>query len=75
MRLVDALGITGGDVVALVGGGGKTTTMFRVAREIVEAGGRAISTTTTRIFGAQIALAPVHVPAAEAIKMLAPAAG
>jgi molybdenum cofactor cytidylyltransferase len=38
--------------------------MFRLAREVVEGGGRAITTTTTRIFGAQIALAPAHVPAA-----------
>ena len=49
------------EVVALVGGGGKTTAMFRLAREMVEKGERAITTTTTRIFGAQIALAPAHV--------------
>ena len=49
------------EVVALVGGGGKTTAMFRLAREMVEKGGSAITTTTTRIFGAQIALAPAHV--------------
>ena len=68
MRLAEALGTTGDDVVALVGGGGKTTAMFRLAREIVDKGGRAITTTTTRIFGAQIALAPAHVPAAEATR-------
>src|SRR5215510_2555487 len=39
--------------------------MFRLARETVDKGGQAITTTTTRIFGAQIALSPVHVPAAE----------
>ena len=42
--------------------------MFRLAREVVEGGGRAITTTTTRIFGAQIALAPAHVLAAEATR-------
>src|SRR5438045_2585565 len=42
--------------------------MFRLARETVTKGGRAITTTTTRIFGAQIALSPVHVPAAEATR-------
>lgn len=68
MRLADALGVTRGDVVAVVGGGGKTTAMFRLAREVVDAGGRAITTTTTRIFGAQIALAPAHVPAALATR-------
>src|SRR5512134_617456 len=39
--------------------------MFRLAREVVDRGGRVITTTTTRIFGAQIALAPAHVPAAD----------
>jgi len=68
MRLADALRVGGDDVVALVGGGGKTTAMFRLAREAVEAGGRAITTTTTRIFGAQIALSPAHVPAARATR-------
>jgi molybdenum cofactor cytidylyltransferase len=66
MRLADALGLGPDEVVALVGGGGKTTAMFRLAREMVEAGGRAIITTTTRIFAAQIALAPAVVPAAAA---------
>lgn len=66
--LVDALGMKADDVVAIVGGGGKTTAMFRLARDIVEKGGRAITTTTTRIFGTQIALAPAHVSAAEATR-------
>src|SRR5262249_10549683 len=66
MTLADALGMTSDDVVALVGGGGKTTAMFRLAREMVARGGRAITTTTTRIFAAQIGLAPSHVRAVEA---------
>ncbi len=68
MRLADALDLRPDDVVALVGGGGKTTAMFRLAREVTDKGGRAITTTTTRIFGAQIALAPVHVLAADATR-------
>src|SRR5215831_16818513 len=56
------------EIVAVVGGGGKTTAMFRLAREATEAGGHAITTTTTRIFAAQIALAPAHVAAAEATR-------
>jgi probable selenium-dependent hydroxylase accessory protein YqeC len=64
MTLADALRMTVDESVALVGGGGKTTAMFRLARETVDRGGCAITTTTTRIFGAQIALAPAHVPAA-----------
>jgi molybdenum cofactor cytidylyltransferase len=68
LKLTDALGMTGDDVVAMVGGGGKTTAMFRLAHEMVEKGGRAITTTTTRIFAAQIALAPAHVRAADATR-------
>lgn len=66
MTLADALGMKDDEVVALVGGGGKTTAMFRLAGEIVERGGTAITTTTTRIFAAQIALAPAHVAATSA---------
>jgi probable selenium-dependent hydroxylase accessory protein YqeC len=55
-------------VVALVGGGGKTTAMFRLAREMVARGGHAITTTTTKIFAAQIALARAHIPAAAATR-------
>ena len=68
MTLADALRMTADEVVALVGGGGKTTAMFRLAREVVDGGGRAITSTTTRIFGAQIALAPAHIPAADATR-------
>lgn len=68
MKLAAALGVTADDVVALVGGGGKTTAMFRLAREMVEKGGRAITTTTTHIFAAQIARAPAHILAADATR-------
>jgi probable selenium-dependent hydroxylase accessory protein YqeC len=68
VRLADALGLAGGEVVALVGGGGKSTAMFRLAREVAEASGCAITTTTTHIFGAQTALAPVRMLAAEATR-------
>ena len=68
MKLIEALNIAEGEVVALVGGGGKTSAMFRLAREVVAKGSNAITTTTTRIFAAQIALSPAHVPAAEATR-------
>lgn len=55
------MSVSSNDVVAFVGGGGKTSAMFRLAAEIVESGGRVITTTTTRIFAAQTKLAPVHV--------------
>jgi molybdenum cofactor cytidylyltransferase len=61
VTLADALGVTGAEVVALVGGGGKSTAMFRLAREMVDKGGQVITTTTTKIFGAQIVLSPAHV--------------
>ena len=68
MKLADALDLADDEVVALVGGGGKTTAMFRLARETVDKGGRVITTTTTHIFAAQIALAPAHVLAADATR-------
>ncbi len=41
--------LQGGGVVSLVGAGGKTTLMFRLARELAEAGDRVLTTTTTKI--------------------------
>jgi len=68
MTLADALAMQADEAVALIDGGGKTTAMFSLAREVVDRGGRAITTTTTRIFGAQIALAPAQVSAADATR-------
>lgn len=48
--LPEALSIGPGDIVALVGAGGKTTAMFSCAAELRRAGGAAVITTTTRIF-------------------------
>lgn len=61
MNLSRALRIQPKEVVAFVGGGGKTTAMFRLAGELVAQGRRVVTTTTTRIFVAQIALAPHHI--------------
>ena len=66
LSLRAALDLARNEVVALVGGGGKTTTMFRLAREIAETGDCVITTTTTHIFGGQTALAPARVLEAEA---------
>lgn len=68
MRLAEALDVSRGEVVAFVGGGGKTAAMFRLAREIVARGERVLTTTTTHIFAAQIAQAPAHVAAADATR-------
>jgi probable selenium-dependent hydroxylase accessory protein YqeC len=50
MYLQQALRLGRGEMVALIGAGGKTTTLFRLASELREAGGRILVTTTTKIF-------------------------
>ncbi|MBM4299172.1 MAG: putative selenium-dependent hydroxylase accessory protein YqeC [Deltaproteobacteria bacterium] len=50
MQLVEALNFHRGDMAALIGAGGKTTTMFRLARELREKGWKVLVTTTTKIF-------------------------
>ena len=60
MDLSRALRIQPREMVAFVGGGGKTTAMFRLADELVGQGKRVVTTTTTRIFASQIDLAPFH---------------
>lgn len=51
--LLEALGITGDSercpVISAVGAGGKTTTLHRLADELVRAGRRVVATTTTHI--------------------------
>jgi molybdenum cofactor cytidylyltransferase len=61
MDLKRALRIQPKEIVAFVGGGGKTSAMFRLADELVAQGQHVVTTTTTRIFAAQIALAPQHI--------------
>ena len=60
MKLSQALRIKSGDVVAFVGGGGKTTAMFQLAAELAPEM-RVLTTTSTRIFAAQIKRSPAHV--------------
>lgn len=52
--LSDALGITTGQLVALVGGGGKTRAMLVISRELADRGWRVLAATTTRV-GASVA--------------------
>jgi molybdenum cofactor cytidylyltransferase len=49
MQLREALQVGKGEVVSLVGAGGKTTTMYRLASELADQGWRVIATTTTKI--------------------------
>jgi probable selenium-dependent hydroxylase accessory protein YqeC len=50
VSLREGLMLEGGGVVSLVGGGGKTTLMFKLARELSMAGESVLTTTTTKIF-------------------------
>jgi molybdenum cofactor cytidylyltransferase len=50
MTLTDSLGVQAGDMVSLIGAGGKTTTLFRLAKELRENGGKILVTTTTKIY-------------------------
>ena len=55
--------IKGPEIVAIVGGGGKTSLMFALANALP---GRVVTTTTTRIFASQIKLSPVFLTAEDA---------
>jgi len=61
MKLRTALRLGTGEVVAFVGGGGKTTAMFRLAQELAAEGQGVITTTTTRLGASQVSLAPACV--------------
>ena len=47
--LTEALGIKPKEVISLVGAGGKTTLMFRIAKELALSGKKVVTTTTTKI--------------------------
>ncbi|MCU0502685.1 MAG: selenium cofactor biosynthesis protein YqeC [Anaerolineae bacterium] len=59
MFLPHAFSLGSKEVIALSGGGGKTTLMFRLATELTAAGQRVVTTMTTRIFVSQMAQAPL----------------
>ncbi len=50
MNIPEALSLGRGGVISLVGAGGKTSLMYSLARELVSAGKRVLTTTTTKIF-------------------------
>ena len=50
MLLPDALGVTRGEMVSLIGAGGKTTNLFRLAKELRDQGCKVLVTTTKKIF-------------------------
>jgi probable selenium-dependent hydroxylase accessory protein YqeC len=59
--LTGALGITAGDLVSIVGAGGKTSLMYGLGRELAAAGNKTLLTTTTRILYPRSDDAPVVV--------------
>ena len=50
MTLKDVLGLRPGEMLSLIGAGGKTTTLFHLAQELWEEGGKVLVTTTTKMF-------------------------
>lgn len=58
MKLYQGFDLKRGDVVALVGAGGKTATMMALGHELAEAGWRVLATTTTRISTEQLEMMP-----------------
>jgi probable selenium-dependent hydroxylase accessory protein YqeC len=73
-RLRDALLLKDGGVVSLVGAGGKTSLMFRLARELSRAGERVLTTTTTRIHAPTVEQSPACILAVTAEEILERAA-
>lgn len=71
MQLIPALRLGPKEVIALVGAGGKTTLMFRLADELAAAGRRVITTTTTHICAEQMARAPLALTGQDAALLLA----
>jgi molybdenum cofactor cytidylyltransferase len=61
MKISQALGLMPGDIVSFVGAGGKTSTLLRLAGELVGQGWRVISTTTTRIAQNELQRVPQQV--------------
>ena len=49
MQLKDALAFRRGEMISLIGAGGKTTTIFRVAKELREDGGKVLVSTTMKV--------------------------
>jgi probable selenium-dependent hydroxylase accessory protein YqeC len=50
MQLAQAIDLRRGEMAALIGAGGKTTTLFRLAKELRQKGYKVLVTTTTKIF-------------------------
>jgi len=49
-QFIDTLQLNGQGIISIIGAGGKTSLMFRLARELADSGNRVLTTTTTKIF-------------------------
>jgi len=58
MKLRQAFHVVRGDVIALTGAGGKTSTLVALAHELADEGWRVLTTTTTRISEDELRLMP-----------------
>ncbi len=65
MHLTTAFRLEDGEIAAFVGDNDQARVMFRLAEEIVEAGGRVITTTTAPLEVDKVRSAPVHFSAFE----------
>ncbi len=70
MKLIEAFNIQRGDTAALVGAGGKTSTMAALAHELAARSFRVIATTTTRIAHDELPLFPSTVAAPDGVSGL-----
>jgi len=61
MGLISALGLGPREHIAIVGGGGKTSLCFALAEELLQAGTRVITTTTTKVWHRETNRAPCRV--------------
>lgn len=57
--ITEPLGLNSARVAHLIGGGGKTSLMFRAARELASRGERVVTTTTTKILRSEAQETPV----------------
>jgi molybdenum cofactor cytidylyltransferase len=71
VQLTRAFRIRPKDVIVLVGGGGKTTLMFRLADELASSDRRVVTTMTTRIFVGQMLRAPSRLVTEDEATLLA----
>ena len=69
--LIDALSLGSNEIIALTGGGGKTTMMFALAEELCARGSKVITTTATKIFEPARDQAPVLIIEADQGKAMA----